>query len=78
MTNVPESKTKVTSSQYFEALNRTYSALIAFDALVLGLSVLRNDSDLSQKAGKIRSEFWDLYQLLSTKFDSTVAGEETK
>lgn len=77
MTNEPESKTEVTSCQYFEALDRTYAALVSFDSL-LGLSALRDDSDLSQKAGKIRSELWDLYQVLGAKFDSAMISEKKK
>lgn len=78
MNNSPESKPEVIPYQYYEALNRTYEALVKFDSLVLGLPVLQSDHDLRQKAGKVHNELWELYQFLSAKHDSAMASEETK
>lgn len=78
MTSPPESKPEVTSCQYFEALYKTNTALVLFDSLVLGLPVLRSDSDLLQKVEKARNDLWELYQSISAKQEAVMKSEETK
>lgn len=73
MTSTPESEPEVTSCRYFEALYKTNTALVLFDSLVLGLPVLRSDSDLRQEVEKARNGIWELYQFISAKQEAVMA-----
>lgn len=73
MTNTSDSKTEVTSYQYFEALSRTHTTIVLFDSLILAHPAICDSSEFRQKAEKISNDLRDLYQLLSSKHDSVIA-----